>query len=561
MSVNAKSRAGIEAFLGVINFLQVIVGVLSLAFIAGAAVYVWHRQRTMVPVLRVLQVRLLILLTGFLWVFAILTGDDALFHVYRTMLGRDLGFDSDEFHEAHARWCLAQKAILLTIAEPAFLLLIAQLVHFGATADASPADFNVQMVRRIARPLAPLVVVQLVLIFSERYFPSRVIFVATSNVPAEVCLVPTANLLVSLGFSAAFMVYFNIICLRLSKVVISRHVKARLWALQAWYSGSLPTLFATRLLLIVGFGFASRYLAAGSLLSQDAFLSGLLLSRFVVDVQFFVIVSSALLSVHSLVWRPLREVDRLSARQTRKFILEVEANRLDTSGYAEVPAASRQPSSLAAAGGGGGGGGVDDVRLSARVGGQGSKGASYSSTYPIMALSPSPQPALPARLRAKRALAWVRERMPTTRRGSTARADAARSVSDADPRYDFHASPRWCDGPERAASPPPPAHGAAALPPADAPAALSTENSPDGRAGGLVDGADGIVGGAASGGGGSPRPERTGGNVTVRRGKKPRSRGLAAEHSSRTERGDASDEAYSPTQSGDLRRPSGGGAF
>lgn len=180
-------------------------------------------------------------------------------------------------------------------------------------------------------PLLLIMPVQLVLAVTERWFPASAVIVATSEVPTEVCIVPTANLLVSALFDVCFIAYFNLICVRMSHVVISRHIKWRLWTLQMWHTVSLPVIVVLRLLLIIGFGFASRH-EKSDLFSEDAFFSsGLLFSRFMVDIQFFFIVVSALLSVHALVWRPLREVDRLSAVHGRQLVLEVEASRVEAS--------------------------------------------------------------------------------------------------------------------------------------------------------------------------------------------------------------------------------------
>lgn len=177
------------------------------------------------------------------------------------------------------------------------------------------------VVKAIARPLALLLVLQATLVFTERWLPVGVIFVATSEVPSRVCIVPTANLIVSTGFAGGFIVYFNLFCVRLSRVLISRQIKGRLWSLQMWHTASLPLILALRLLLIVGFGFATR--AAKQ--NAESFLSGLLLSRFLVDLEYFVILFSVLLSVHTLVWRPVREVHTLRRLAPSMRILKVEA--------------------------------------------------------------------------------------------------------------------------------------------------------------------------------------------------------------------------------------------
>lgn len=128
------ARAGANATLNVINYLQVAVGAASLLFLVGVAAYVSYRQR-MIPVLRVLQLRLLVLFFGFLWVASVLAGDDALFVIYRTFGPSPNEFMEDHPEElsTHESWCLAQKVVLLAFSEPAFLLLIAQLVQLGAT--------------------------------------------------------------------------------------------------------------------------------------------------------------------------------------------------------------------------------------------------------------------------------------------------------------------------------------------------------------------------------------------------------------------------------------------
>lgn len=128
----AAARA--DAALRVVNYVQVAVGALALLFLAGAACYVAHRQR-MIPVLRVLQLRLLILLAAFLWVASVLAGDDAPFAIYRALAPApaDLSDDNPGGLSTHERWCLGQKVSLLAVSEPAFLLLIAQLVQLGAT--------------------------------------------------------------------------------------------------------------------------------------------------------------------------------------------------------------------------------------------------------------------------------------------------------------------------------------------------------------------------------------------------------------------------------------------
>lgn len=205
----------------------------------------------------------------------------------------------------------------------------------------SPASAHTQQIKRtIVRPLLPLFTVQLILVLTERWFSARAVFVETSQVPTEVCIVPTANLIVSVAFSLGFIVYFNLICVRMSLVVISRHIKARLWTLQLCHSVTLPLIWAIRVVLIVGFGFATRY-RHSDLFSTDALLSGLRFSHFLVDVEFFLILGSAMLSVHALVWRPLREIDRLSAVHRRQLVLEVDASRVETSASALVDGQQR----------------------------------------------------------------------------------------------------------------------------------------------------------------------------------------------------------------------------
>jgi len=335
--------------LGVINFVQVVVGILHLLFLAAAAAYVAHQHRASQTVVErtdtsmTVYLRLALLLSGFVWVCAALVGDDALWHVMFELRGID-DHESKRLPE-HDAVCLAQKTMTLGLAEPAFLMLIAQIVSVGestATATAASVDsagngvttgdertrcawpralIAHPIVRAIGRPLAVLLVVQTTLVFTERWLPVGVIFVATSQVPSKVCIVPTANLIVSTIFAGGFIVYFNLFCVRLSRVLISRQIKGRLWSLQVWHTTSLPLILALRLLLIIGFGFATR--AAKH--NAESFLPGLLLSRFLLDLEFFVILFSVLLSVHSLVWRPLREVHTLRRHAPSMRILQVDA--------------------------------------------------------------------------------------------------------------------------------------------------------------------------------------------------------------------------------------------
>lgn len=120
--------------LGVINFIQVVVGVLNLLFLALAAAYVAHQYRASQAAEErtgtTAYLRLALVLAGFVWVCAVLVGDDALWHVILRLRGVEEP-ESESMRDRNNSICLAQKTIMLGLAEPAFLMLIAQLVSVG----------------------------------------------------------------------------------------------------------------------------------------------------------------------------------------------------------------------------------------------------------------------------------------------------------------------------------------------------------------------------------------------------------------------------------------------
>mmetsp|Transcript_24227 Transcript_24227/g.81485 ORF Transcript_24227/g.81485 Transcript_24227/m.81485 type:complete len:493 (+) Transcript_24227:106-1584(+) len=312
MADRGRARDVVDDFLGAVNYIEFSLAVLSLVFIPCAAYYVVH-HRSLSPQPSVVHLRLMALVAAFTWVGAMLIGDDALWHVANAMFDGPV-LDPREY----ASVCLTQKTVILAFAEPAFLLLMAQLVQAGRSQELGTGA-RPRGTRALLTKLVPLVVLHIVFIFTENLMPVRVVIVASSEVPTQACIVPTANLLLGAVFTVAFVLYFNLVCHRLSRIVINRSIKQRLWFYQMWLTVALPLLQVIRLLLIIGFGFASRIQ-----LTPDTFLSGLLASRALLDVQFAIVLVSAMLGIRMLVWRPMREIDVL--QRPRRKLVYVKAN-------------------------------------------------------------------------------------------------------------------------------------------------------------------------------------------------------------------------------------------
>jgi len=338
MAMADSTRQKLSTVLDVLNYVEVIFGGFFVVAIPAIVAYVrYHRE--LAPSPWVSHVRVATLLATFTWVAAALAGDDALVFMYRQTQGQDAPSGPQQDHVREA-WCLAQKGVLLGLGEPAAVLLIAQLIQFGSSLDVSPEVAKHQLMLGVLRPLACITPIQLVLVFTERWYGRAAMFVTTSDVPTDACVVPTANVLICTVFSFAFLLYFNALCFQMRPVLISRKIKRRLFYLQLCHTSSLPAIVIIRIILLVGVG-VTRPKEVGLDGSTEAFLSGALFSRFLLDVQFAVVFGAALLSVYSLVWRPLHEVNHITKAQRPAHVLEVHA--IDV-GHAGVRSAEEENS-------------------------------------------------------------------------------------------------------------------------------------------------------------------------------------------------------------------------